>query len=577
MNLFQRVLAAIAFPNVEQRASVQRGGSLSAPPSWLEKSLIGGSDDEIAGVEITPNSALSISTYFACILVISEDVAKLPISIIRNLTDGKKERLNQHPVYRLLNVEPNPEMTPISFRAAIMSHILGWGNGYAEIVRLGNGRPAELWPMKPDRTAPLRLADGSIAYDYTRDNGNRVRLPAENVLHIPGLGFDGIMGYSPVSLARQSLALSAAAEKYGASFFGNSSMPKGILEHPGKLGKQAGKNLRESWESNYRGPANANKVGILEEGMKFHAISVPPEDAQFLETRQFQVTEMCRWFRMAPHKIGDLSNAHFSNIEHSAIEHVTGCLHPWFVRWEQEIARKLFMGSERDLYAAHNTAALLRGDLKSRYEAYAIGRQWGWHSVNDVLRKEDENPIEEGDVYLVPDNMSNAKAIVKQTEPKGTGQSPGLQKVEPAKQNQQRSIDVEKFRESVFSIVSKVRRSQAEKIERHSKRSDFASWSLSFVAAQRGEFSKNVGPTIRGICAAGGLDGDVVMNTLSAYHAAGLAELFTRDVQSDVQTSVLAWSEGTKNEVDTAIDLISRTLREESGSNKNVNDDGSKT
>lgn len=560
MNWIQRQIGKALFKYAESRASVQSGGVLSSPASWLEKALIGfSSEDEVTGVDITPMTALSVSTYYACILIISEDVAKLPITIVRDTADGKKERLSQHPVHRLLNVAPNPEMTPMSFRSAITAHILGWGNGFAEIIRLGNGRPAELWPMMPDRTVVRRASSGEIVYDYTRKDGRRVTLASEDVLHIPGLGFDGIMGYSPISLARQSLALAAAAEKYGASFFGNSSLPKGILEHPAKLGKTSGKNLRDSWEENYRGPGKANRIGILEEGMKFHAISVPPEEAQFLETRQFQVPEICRWFRISPHKVADLSRATFSNIEHLAIEHVTSCLGPWFVRWEQEIRRKLFMQTERDLYASHNTAALLRGDLKSRYEAYAIGKQWGWFSTNDILRKEDENPIEEGDVYLVPGNMLNAKAIVNQTEvPKQ--QPPGLQNVEPAKQNQQRSIDVEKFRETISALVSRVRRSQADKIERNAKRTDFDSWAIGFIQSQRREFENAVGPTIRGICETAGLEGNIVLRELSGLHVAELNERFATDVRSNPTAAATAWTDGSSDEVGTAIDKISNWI-----------------
>lgn len=406
----------------ESRAVAVAGGSLANPPSWLERLLLGHTtdDEDSAGITITESTALQISTVFACVRNLSDDVAKLPIVLYRDGSGRGRERLAAHPLARVL-ARPNPEMTAFDFRSTLTSHAVAWGNGYAEIVRLGNGRPAELWPMLPENVQVVRENSGAIVYIYSNPyTGRQVRLPSDDVLHIKGLGYDGLIGYSPVALARRTLAITAAAEKFGASFFGNSSMPKGVLEHPGVLGDEGQKNLRRSWEEVHRGVQNANRIAILEEGMKFNPITIPPEDAQFLQTRQFQVPEICRWFRMPPHKVADLSRATFSNIEHSAIEYVGDTLLPWLIRWEQEIARKLLMLTETTIVVEHQTAALLRGDLESRYKAHAIARQWGWASPNDVREIEGLNPIDEdagGDVYLVPANMANAETFVNPPEP----------------------------------------------------------------------------------------------------------------------------------------------------------------
>lgn len=402
---------AASFPN--------SGGTLSNPAAWLERLLLGvvDPDDNVAGVEITERNALSIAAVFACVRAIAEDVAKLPLIVYRTSGESDRARVPNHPLYRLLHNTPNPEMTSFDLRSTVTAHALLWGNGYVEIERDGTGRPRALWPMEPDRVAVRRSSvDGSIIYVYADpSDGVRRTLFADDVVHVRGLGYDGLVGYSVVYWARKSLGVTAAAERYGASFFGNSSIPKGVLEHPGKLGETAQANLRKSWERNHGGgPKNANRVGILEEGMKFHALTIPPEDAQFLETRQFQIPEVCRWFRMPPHKVADLTRATFSNIEHSSLEYVGDTLMPWLVRWEQEILRKCFMQSERSLFVEHLTAALLRGDMKSRNESYAIGRQWGWLSANDVRRMENLNAIEGGDVYLSPTNMTNAVTMANQ-------------------------------------------------------------------------------------------------------------------------------------------------------------------
>lgn len=259
---------------------------------------------------------------------------------------------------------------------------------------------------------------GKIKYTYSDDITNQTYVyRPEQIFHIKGLSLDGVTGLSPISQAREAVGLSLATEEYGAKFFGNGARPGGVLEHPGIL--KDPEKLRESWNKVYQGTRNSHKVAVLEEGMKYHTIGIAPEDAQFLETRKYQVNEICRIFRVPPHLVGDLERATFSNIEHQSIEFVQHTIRPWLVRWEQEISRSLLDEKERLLYfAKFNVDGLMRGDYKSRMEGYAIGRQNGWLSINDIRRLEDLSLVpadKGGDEYLVNGNMITATEPTKKT------------------------------------------------------------------------------------------------------------------------------------------------------------------
>lgn len=554
-SLFNR-LAAIFTPRTESR---QHGASLSNPPEWLERLLLGGYGETTAGVDINEHNALGISTVFACVRAISEDVAKLPLILYRE-TDGRgKERLRDHPLYPLLRERPNDEMTAFDLRSCITAHALLRGNGYIEIERDGAGRPLALWPLNPDRVEVRRGSDGGIVYVYRDPDLNVTRtIFADDVVHIRGLGSNGLVGYSVVRFARESLGLTAAAERFGGSFFGNSSMPKGVLEHPGVLGEEAQKNLRSSWESVHRGPRNYGRIAILEEGMKFHAVTIPPEDAQFLETRQFQVPEICRWFRMPPHKVADLSRATFSNIEHSSIEYASDTLLPWLVRWEQEIKRKCLLRSEQGLFVEHLTAALLRGDLKSRYDAYAIGRQWGWLSPDDIREFENLNPINGagGKVYLVPANMLDANKVAAGSLQGGA---------------QEDAIPPDRaFRALIVEAVSRLRRTEADKVSRHYKRADVREWAAAFIADRRSEAASVFSPIVLAYVASfvnrtsgsGVASSDLpgkaglLSQELGKLHAERLADVFKGDWTAEADARALLWTENITDEVDDVLDRL---------------------
>jgi HK97 family phage portal protein len=335
--------------------------------------------------------------------ILSETLASLPLILYRRLPRGK-ERATDHPLYSILHDSPNPEMSAFNFKEALMAHLVTWGNNYAEIEWEDRLTVKGLWPLRPDRIQAVRENE-NIVYKYNSPTG-MVSLPSYRVLHIPGLSFDGLVGYAPITLAREAIGLSLATEEFGARFFGNGSAPGGALKHPKTMSKEAKENLRKAWNEQHSGLENQHKVAILEEGLDWVKIGIPPNDAQFLETRKFQKNEIASFFHIPPHMIGDLERATFSNIEEQALEFVVYTMRPWLVRWEQAINQKLLNPNERKEYFVEFLVdALLRGNFESRTRGYWQAIQGGWMSPNEVRDLENRNPREGGDEYLQPVNM----------------------------------------------------------------------------------------------------------------------------------------------------------------------------
>lgn len=371
-----------------------------------------------AGKRVNERSAMQMTAVYSCVRILAEAVAGLPLHLYRYKEDGGKEKALDHPLYLLLHDEPNPEMSSFVFRETLMTHLLLWGNAYAQIIRNGRGEVMALYPLMPDRMVVDRDDKGQLYYEYTTSaddapisKGSIVRLKPSDVLHIPGLGFDGLVGYSPIAMAKNAIGLAIATEEYGSKFFANGAQPSGVLEHPGTI--KDPQRVRDSWMSQFGGSANSNKIAVLEEGLKYTPISISPEQAQFLETRKFQINEIARIFRVPPHMVGDLEKSSFSNIEQQPLEFVKYTLEPWLVRWEQSIQRTLFSADEKKRYFVRfNVEGLLRGDYASRMNGYAVGRQNGWMSANDIRELEnlDRIPAEEGgDLYLINGNMTKLK------------------------------------------------------------------------------------------------------------------------------------------------------------------------
>ena len=367
-----------------------------------------------AGKRVTDRTALQHIAVYACVRVLSEAIAQLPLHLYK-YNDKGKEQVPQHPLYFLLHDQPNPEMTSFVFRETLMSHLLIYGNAYAQIIRNGRGDVLGLYPLMPDKMKVDRDEKNRLIYIYSRyDEANPnlkeqgdIVLYADEVLHIPGLGFDGLVGYSPIALAKNAIGISIACEEYGASFFGNGASPSGVLEHPGVIKNP--ERVRDAWQRAYGG-RNAHKVAVLEEGMKFTPIAIPNNEAQFLETRKFQIEEIARMYRVPLHMIGDLDHATFSNVEHLSLDFVKYSLDPWIVRWEQELQKALLSNSEKGRYfIKFNVDGLLRGDYASRMQGYSIGIQNGFLCPNDVRELEDMNLIPEekgGFTYMVNGSMS---------------------------------------------------------------------------------------------------------------------------------------------------------------------------
>lgn len=367
-----------------------------------------------SGKRVNERSAMQMTAVYSCVRILSEAVAGLPLHLYQYTDKSSKEKAVENPLYFLLHDEPNTEMTSFVFRETLMTHLLLWGNAYSQIIRNGKGEVMGLYPLMPDRMTVNRDEKGRLYYEYMVSSGDAktlkdgtVRLSPYDVLHIPGLGFDGLVGYSPIAMAKNAIGLAIAAEEYGSKFYANGATPSGILEYPGTV-KEPDK-VRESWNAGFGGSSNAHKIAVLEEGMKYTPISISPNEAQFLETRKFQINEIARIFRVPPHMVGDLEKSSFSNIEQQSLEFVKYTLEPWLVRWEQAMQRALIPQDDKSKYfIKFNVDGLLCGDYQSRMQGYATARQNGWMSANDIRELEnlDRIPAEDGgDLYLINGNM----------------------------------------------------------------------------------------------------------------------------------------------------------------------------
>lgn len=407
---------------MEQRSQAT---TLKDPAKWLVDWF--GGATSATGIHVTSESARRITAVWCAVKILSEDLASLPLFVFQRRSDGRgKDRLPKHPLHRILHDSPNPWQTSFEWREMMQGHLCLRGNAYSEILYDGRGGIRALVPLHPDRVRVYDISGSGIGeqplvYHYTPVAGPARFLFMDEMLHLKGLSDDGLVGLSPISEFRETLGLSIGTETYAARFFGNYANPGGVLSHPKTLTKDAAIRLREAWEQKHAGIENAHRVAVLEEGLTWTSIGVNPKDSQLLDSRKFSVVEVARIFRIAPHKLADLDRATFSNIEQQSIDHVVNTLRPWVVRWEQRLQAALLTSSERasGIFFEFNIDGLLRGDIQSRYAAYAVGRQWGWLSPNDVRGLENQNPREDagGDAYHEPLNMqSSAQPPVDQSK-----------------------------------------------------------------------------------------------------------------------------------------------------------------
>jgi HK97 family phage portal protein len=395
-----------------------------------------------SGKVVNERTAMQMTAVYSCVRILSEAIAGLPLFVYRYGGNGSKEKYLDHPLWRVLHDEPNPEMTSFVFRETMMNHLLLTGNAYAQIIRNARGEVVALYPLMPDRVTVDRDSQGRLYYRYYKcsDEAPEVGKAKQadivfaptDILHVLGLGYDGLVGYSPIAMAKNAVGLAMAAEEYGAKFFANGAAPSGVLEHPGTI--KDPERIRQSWQSTFGGSANSNKIAVLEEGLKYTPIAISPEQAQFLETRKFQINEIARIFRVPPHMLADLEKSSFSNIEQQSLEFVKYTLDPWVIRWEQAMNKSLLLDSEkRTVFTKFNVDGLLRGDYASRMAGYATARQNGWMSANDIRELEnlDRIPAElGGDLYLINGAMTKlqdagafANTAATETEEPSDGQN----------------------------------------------------------------------------------------------------------------------------------------------------------
>ncbi len=472
----------------------EKRSGLSNPQAWLVDMFTGGTKSA-TGVNVTPDRALQASAVYACVRVLAETIASLPLHVYKRLARGK-EKATDHYLYPILHDAPNPEMTSFEFRETMMGHLCLRGNAYAEKVIDRAGRVKELWPLNPDRVTVERdKATKQLVYTVTiPDEARKVELGSDRILHIRGLSGDGIIGYSPIKLARESIGLSLATEEYGARFFGNGSRPGGVLEHPGKLGAEARKNLKKSWEDMHQGLEQSHRIAILEEGLKWHQIGIAPEEAQYLETRQHQTTDIARIFRVPPHMIGDLTRSTNNNIEHQGIEFAVYTMTPWCVRFEQGFRQRLFDVDDTNYFAEFLINGLLRGDINSRYNAYAIGRQWGWLSADDIRELENQNPLPDGQgkTYLLPLNMVPADQTAKVGD---MAKEKGLQEDKKQKQRFNNAFR-HLFQDAITRIIKRERADVLRQVRKKTNAEEFGKWLGEFYKEHEEFVRRNITPVM---------------------------------------------------------------------------------
>jgi HK97 family phage portal protein len=373
----------------------------------------GHTGDSIAAT-VNQNTAMGVGAFTAGIRLIAEDIASMPLITYERLDKGKR-RAPEHPAYAMLHDSPNPEMTSMVFRETGVGHLYSWGNWYAEKELNGNGVPVRLWPLRPDRMrVEVSRETGRRVYRYQLPDGTGVELPARNVFHVPGWGFDGLIGYSRVTLMRRALESAMVASEYGLRTLANDARPGVTILHKEQLTPTAKKNIADSWDEQHKGLSNAQRTAVLDEGMTLEDTGFSPEDAQFLESKQWSTVEVAQGLRLAPHKLSDFTRATFSNIEEANIDHVVGTLGPPVTRIDQQINKDI-IGDPR-FFTEHLMDALLRGKTLDRFNAYRLASGGAsWMNVDEIRAAENLNPLPDGagEVYLAPLNMTPVELLAE--------------------------------------------------------------------------------------------------------------------------------------------------------------------
>ena len=391
-------------------AGVFKRSLTDVEPNALEALRGGRRTRTLTGVRVSETTAMNYSAVYACVRIISETIASLPLNVYKRLDIGKR-KATEHPLYKVLHLKPNDDMTSFTWRELMATQLNLNGNSYNYKLRDGYGIIRGFMPLLANRMEVTIGDNDEVKYNYEFKDGIKRQVPKEDILHIPGLSFNGIVGRSPISMAREAIGLGMALEEFGSRFFSNSTNIGGVAQHPGKLTKQGYENLRSSINEVYQGLGKSHSLLLLEEGMKYEKITIPPNDAQFIESRRFQLEEIARIFRIPKHLLQDLMNASFSNIEHQSIDFVVHTIRPWLVRIEQAINADDEIFSDKDYFCEFVVDGLLRGDTSARSEYYVKMIQNGVYSPNDVLEMENKNAYPGGDKHFIQLNMQTVESI----------------------------------------------------------------------------------------------------------------------------------------------------------------------
>ena len=389
-------------------SALEKRSNLATPEKWLVDWFSGGYEST-SGVSVTSATAMTFVAVYSCIDILSRTVGSLPLYLYRRLPEGGKELARKHPLFRLMRRQPNPEMSAGRYRSTLQGHLASWGNAYSYIEWGGNGYPRALWPLRPDLVHVERKA-GRLEYKYNPISGEGFEIPTGYMLHIPGFGYDGVMGYSPITLAREAIGLGMAAEEFDARYFGSGTHPGMIIEHPGKVDPKIKADLKSSLKESYSGLGKAHQMMLLEDGMKASPITINPEDSQLLETRKFQVNEIARLYHVPPHMIADVekTTSWGTGIEELNIGFITHTMRPWFVLWEEELGRALLLDSEKDEYFFEfDMSQLLRGDTLKQMQAWVLAKRNGIYNADEIRGWDNHNPIpgELGKEFIIERNM----------------------------------------------------------------------------------------------------------------------------------------------------------------------------
>ena len=500
------------------------------------------------GRNVSPDTAMQSTVVFACVQIRADTIASLPLHIYKRLNPTGKEKATDHPLYKVLHERPNPEMTAKDFYSTMQLHLDLRGNAYAEKVYDNGGRLSELWPITPTRIRVERdKRTQQLKYTVTLPDSGEMIFGSDKIFHHRGLGGDGIMGYSKIKMAREAIGLSLATEEYGARFFGNGAKPSGILEHPGKLsGVNAKGNIRNSFEKEHQGLTKAHRLMILEEGMKYHQVGLSQEDSQYLQTRNFQGIEICRIFNIPPIMVGlENKSSTYASAEQFFLSFEKHTIRPELVGWEQRFRKELFDEDDIEHFAEFLVTGLLRGDIASRYNAYSIGRNGGWLSVDDIRELENMNPLpdEQGKVYLIPLNVIPADQAGKMNDKgKMPEKMPEEEEEIPMKKKKQMGRAFQRlFQDATNRIIKRERADVIRQSRKKQSKEDFEKWLDEFYEEHKEFIKRNISPVIISHAEIFGGDENEKINEFTERHINNSKKeilSLINDTNYDIETSL---------------------------------------